>query len=317
MRKAQVIAGILIAIVLMAASAYGSEEFISMGTSSSGGTFNTLGVAICQMWNDKLSGTQFSAEVTGGSSENCMRVGLGEIQMAFAAASSAYEAYSGEGQFKDKKVGNIRSIANLYPAIMQMPVLKTSGIKFLNDITGKKINIGQAGSGSEGQTLALLEVYGIPVDSFSPQRLSHANAADALVDEKLDGYINLGSLGQSHQMKAMSSGKAVLASFGPDEQIAKLVAKYPYYYKYVIPAGSYPYQDQSVDTVATGTLLIVNADISEELVYQATKALFENVKTLEQSQAIASEIQLKSALNVSGIPLHPGAERYYKEVGVR
>jgi TRAP transporter TAXI family solute receptor len=318
MRTARGISGILVIIMmLMTTSAYGSDEFISIGTSSSGGTFNTLAVAIAQMWNEKVPGTHFSAEVTGGSSENCMRLGLDEIQMAFAAASSAYEAYSGIGQFQGQRVEKIRAIANLYPAVMQMPVLKNSGIKYVGDIVGKKINIGQAGSGSEAQTLAILEVYGIPIESFKPQQLSHANASDALVDEKLDGYINLGSLMQSHQMNAMSSGKVVMASFGPDDQIKKLVEKYPYYYKYIMPAGTYPNQDQDVDTIATGTILIVNADISEELVYQSTKALFENVEILAQSQAIASEIQLKTALNISDIPLHPGAERYYKEVGIR
>lgn len=294
------------------------EEFISLGTSSSGGTFNTLGVAISQLWNDSSSfnkKTQFSAEITGGSSENCLRLNIGEIQLAFSSAASAYEAYNGVGQFEGKKCDKIYVIGNLYPAIMQMPVLTSSGIKNLDDIAGKKINIGQAGSGSEAQTLSLLEVYDISLDSFTPQQLSHSNASDALIDEKLDGYINSGSLGQSHQMKAMSSGKVSLASFGPTEKIEKLISTYPYYYKYTIPAGSYPNQDSDVETVATGTLLMVNGDISEELVYQATKALVEGVEELAKTQQIASEIKLPSLLECSGIPLHPGAQRYYKEIG--
>ncbi len=292
------------------------EEFISMGTSSSGGTFNTLGVAICQMWSEKIDKTQFSAEVTGGSSENCARVGAGEIQMAFAAASSAYDAFNGKGQFEGKPVSNLRAVANLYPAIMQFPVLQSSGIKNLGDISGKKINIGQAGSGSEAQVLAILASYGIEISSFNPQQLSHANASDALLDEKLDGYLISGSLGQSHQMKAMSSGKAFMASFEPMEKMQKLIDEYPYYYEYTIPAGAYPNQDYDVPTVATGTLLIVNESVSEELVYQATKAMFENVQALAQTQEIANEIKTETALNVSGLTLHPGAERYYKEIGL-
>lgn len=292
------------------------EEFISMGTSSSGGTFNTLGVAISQMWSEKIAGTQFSAEVTGGSSENCVRVGLGEIQMAFAAASSAYDAVNGKGQFEGKPISNLRAIANLYPAIMQFPVLQSSGIKNLGDIAGKKINIGQAGSGSEAQVLAILASYGIDTSAFNPQQLSHSNASDALLDEKLDGYLISGSLGQSHQMKAMSSGKAFMASFEPKEKMQKLIEEYPYYYEFTIPAGAYPNQDYDVLTVATGTLLIVSDDVSEELVYQATKALFENVPALAQTQEIANEIKTETALNVSGLTLHPGAERYYKEIGL-
>lgn len=292
------------------------EEFISLGTSSSGGTFNTLGVAMCQLWKEKIPTTSFSAEVTAGSSENCLRVGSDELQMAMAAASSVYEATTGTGQFEGKKVESIRAIANLYPAIIQLPVLKSSEINTIDDIIGKKINVGEAGSGSESQALNILKSYGISKDDFNVQQLSHSNASDAVVDEKMDGYIISGSLGQSHQMKAMSSGKCKLASLGTDEEIQKLISDYPYYYEYAIPAEAYPNQEEEVNTVATGTLLIVNENISEELVYQITKNIFENIQTLAQSQDIANEISLDTALNVSGVALHPGAERYYREVGI-
>ncbi|WP_138159388.1 TAXI family TRAP transporter solute-binding subunit [Peptoniphilus catoniae] len=292
-----------------------TTEFVSMGTSSSGGTFNTLGVAMCQLFNDNLS-TQFSAEVTGGSSENCIRVGANEIQIAFAAASSVYEATNGVGAFDGKKVEGITAVANLYPAIMQFPVSKSSGIKNMDDIEGKKINIGQSGSGSESQAINLLKSYEISLDSFQPQHLSHANAVEALTNDKIDGYIISGSLGQSHQMTAMSSGKCYLASFGPQEKMDKLMKDYPYYEPYTIKSGTYPNQDYDVETVATGTLLIANENLDEELVYEFTKTLFENLESLAKNQKIAEEISLETATNTSGIKLHPGAERYYKEVGI-
>lgn len=291
------------------------EEFISMGTSSSGGTFNTLGVAMSQMWNDNLD-TQVSAEVTGGSSENCIRVGMGEIQIAFAASSSVYEAYTGTGSFEGKKVEGINAIGNMYPAVMQFPVLKSSGIDNLDDIIGKEINLGQSGSGSESQAIAILESYEISLDDFKASNMSHSNASDALTDEKIDGYIISGSLGQSHQMKAMSSGKCKMASYGPVEKLERLIEEYPYYYEFTIPAGTYPNQDEDVMTVAASTLLIVNEDVSEEFVYQATKALYENVDLLASNQEIANEINLENGPNVAGVKLHPGAERYYKEMGV-
>jgi TRAP transporter TAXI family solute receptor len=292
------------------------EEFITIGTSSSGGTFNTLGVAIAQTLSAKIKETSFSAEVTGGSGENCARIGNGELQMAFAAASAAFEAANGVGAFDGKKVDNIRAIVNMYPAVMQISALEKSGIKEVGDIVGKKINIGQAGSGSESQSIAMLESFGIGLDTFDPQRLSHANAADAMVDEKLDAYINLGAMGQSHQMKAMTSGKAVMVDFTPKELVDKLIEKYPYYYHFTIPAGTYPNQKTDNLTFATGTLLITSAEVSEELVYQSVKNLFESVPELAKTVAIASNIKHESALNVAGIELHPGAIRYYKEVGI-
>lgn len=293
-----------------------TEEFINIGTSSSGGLFNTVGVAMSQIWTEKIPGVKFSAQVTGGSGENCIMLSNKEAEMAIISAATVYEAANGEGQFAGKKISNMRVVTNLYPAIVQVPVLKKSNINSFDDFVGKKINIGQAGSGSEATTLTILESFGISLDSFDAQRLSHANAADAVIDEKLDGYINIGGPGQSHQMKAMASGKVKLINMDPKEKRDKYLKEYPYYYEYTIPAGSYPNQDNDAVTVATGTLLVAREDLSEELVYQVVKQLFENKATLEQSQAIAKEITLESALNVAGMPLHPGAERYFKEVGV-
>lgn len=292
-----------------------TEEFISLGTSSSGGTFNTLGVALCQLWGEKVTPTSFTAEVTAGSSENCLRVSMDEIQMAFAAASSVYESVNGVGAFEGKQVSGVKAVACLYPAIIQVPVRKSANIKDIYDIEGKKINIGEAGSGSESTILGILDSLGISTDSFNVQQMSHSNAATAVCDEKIDGYMISGSSGQSHQMTAMSSGKCEMLGF-TEEETAAIIKNAPYYYNYTMAAGTYPNQDADVQTIATGTLLICNENISDELVYQITKAMFENLSTLEQSQAIASEIKLENALNVAGVELHPGAERYYKEMGL-
>ena len=209
-----------------AVKADGDEAFLSMGTSSSGGTFNTLGLHYARygMINSRHI---FTAEVTAGSSENCLRVGTDDIQLAFSAASSVYEAVNGIGQFEGKQVEGLRVIANLYPAIIQIPVLKDSGINSIDDIVGKKVNIGEAGSGSESQAMGILDCFGISKSDFNAQRLSHSNASDAVVDEKIDGYIISGSLGQSHQMKAMASGKCKLADLGSDEEIQNVINRLP------------------------------------------------------------------------------------------
>lgn len=123
--------------------------------------------------------------------------------------------------------------------------------------------------------MGILDCFGISKSDFNAQQLSHSNASDAVVDEKIDGYIISGSLGQSHQMKAMASGKCKLADLGSDEEIQNVINRLPYYYEYTIPSGTYPNQESDVKTVATGTLLIVNESISDDLVYEITKNLFE------------------------------------------
>lgn len=292
-----------------------NEEFISLGTSSSGGTFNTLGVAMCQLWTDSIPVSSFTAEVTAGSSENCLRVGMNEIQLAFAASSSVYDSVNGLGSFEGKKVEGIKAIACLYPAIIQIPVLSNSGIENINDIVGKKINIGEAGSGSESTILGILNILEISKNDFNAQQMSHSNAATAVCDEKIDGYMISGSSGQSHQMTAMSSGKCRMIGF-TDEQRKLIIEQLPYYYDYVIKADTYPNQNYDVQTIATATLLICNENLSEELVYQITKTIFENLDVLSQSQAIVKSISLENAPNISGVDLHPGAIKYYREKGL-
>ncbi|KJS83212.1 MAG: hypothetical protein JM58_13200 [Peptococcaceae bacterium BICA1-8] len=293
-----------------------TEEFISIGTSSSGGLFNSLGVAVGQLWTEKITGVKFSAQVTGGSGENSINIGAKKLDLAIVSGATAYEAVTGIEKFEGKKISNMKAIASLYPAVIQIPVLKDSGINNILDIKGKKVNIGQAGSGSEATSISFLTSFGVKLEDFNPQRLSHSNASDAVIDEKMEGYINIGGLGQGHQMKAMSTGKFKIISLEPADLREKFLADFPYYFPFTIKAGVYSDQDYEVKTVASSTLLVAREDLSEELVYQITKNLFENVKELAKTQSIANEITLESALNGIKIPLHPGAERYFKEVGV-
>jgi len=293
------------------------EKFISIGTTSTGGSWHPLGVALAQVWTENIEGTSFSAAVTDGGNENLERLKMNDMQIAFCAMATCYESLTNTGQYEDKpdSYKDFKVIANVYPSFFQFPVLKKSGIKSIHDIIGKRINLGPAGSGSRSMNLAILDSIGISLDSFHHEAINHSNAVDLVIDEKLDGYMLVANAGQPHQMKSMSSGKVVMIGFS-DEDAEKIIEKCPYFYRLTMPAGIYPNQDYEVPGIATGTFLICRDDVSEELVYQVTKTMWEELDTLIEINALFKEFNINEATNIGGFDLHPGAERYYKEKGL-
>jgi hypothetical protein len=292
------------------------EKFMKMGTSSSGGIFNALGVLLCQMWTEKITPVNFSAKVTQGSAENALTLGKKEIEVAFVEGLTASEAFKGEGQFKGKACPTLRVMANLFPAVLHFAVLKKSNINNILDFQGKKINVGTPGSGTETVALTLFDFFGLKAADFSPRRMKHADAATAVSDEKIDGYFQMGGLGIAHQMRSLASGKVKLVPVEPKELREKFLKRYPHFYEYIIPAKAYPHQDEPVLTIASPTLLVTHEGISDELVYRMTKEVFLNVDSLAKAHATAKEFSLPSALKGVNLPLHPGAERYFKEAGI-
>lgn len=299
-----------------------TEKSITIGTSTSGGTWQPIGIAMSQCWNEK-SGTScdFSAATSDGGNENVLRLGTNDQQIAFCSTATALEALNKTGSFEGMDVyDDFYALFNTYPTVFQMPVLKTSGINSIWDITGKSINLGAAGSGSRAMNTAILRALGIEESSFDSQAISHGNAIDMVIDEKMDGYMIVGDSGQSHQMKAMSSNKMNMLGLGSgpngDQDIATVIAAEPYFYEFTIPANVYPDQDYEVKTVAQGTLMICRHDISDELAYQFTKMVWENLEYLESYNAVFKQFNLESACQTGGVPMHPGALRYFQEIGV-
>ena len=302
--------------ILLPATSFGAEQFYKIGTASSGGLFNALGISFAQIWTRVIPDVSFSAQITGGSGANALGVNANKYDIGFITGDVAYDAYSGLNQFKGKEQKKLAGIANLYPAVMQVVVLKASNIKGVDDLKGKRINIGQAGSGSAIAAEIFLSWFGLQPDkNFTPSRLSHSAGADALMDEKIDGYINSGTVGQSWHMRALTSGKATMVPFA-DERTQKFCEANPSYYAFTIPVGSYPDLEDALQTIATSTLLVVSADMPEAHVYAMTKAIFDNLKELAQMNNVIASLTPKNAVEGVSIPMHPGAAKYFREQGV-
>ena len=227
-------------------------------------------------------------------------------------------AFNGTEMFKDKPVKMLRSITQLYPNIMHIIVNADSNITSVKQLEGKRFVPGAVGSATEVNSKEILGLYGLDYKekkNVKADYLGYSEAAEALKDGRVDGILIAGGLPTAAVLDAASSVKIRILSLEP-EMIQKLTKEMPWYYEVIIPKGTYIGQTEDARTVAVANILICRDDLSNDLVYQMTKALYDNQKDLVTAHSAAKDMKLESALNGLTVPLHPGAEKYYKEKGL-
>lgn len=291
---------------------------INIATATTGGVYYPLGNAMSQLFNQKIPGIKASAGATAGTPQNILLMQKKEAEVAFAQNGVAFYAYNGKEMFKDKPTKFLRGITNLYPNVMHIVVAANSSIKSVKDFEGKKFVPGAIGSATEINSKEILSLYGLDYKdkkNVKGEYLGYSEAAEALKDGRVDGILIAGGLPTSSVLDAASSLKIRILSIEPD-MIAKLKETMPWYYEITIPKGTYIGQTEDVKTVAVANLLICRDDLSNELVYNMTKALHDNQKDLVAAHSAAKDMKLQDALKGMTVPMHPGAEKYYKEKGI-
>jgi TRAP transporter TAXI family solute receptor len=269
---------------------------------------------MAQIFNSKIANMNVTAQATGASVENLKLISQKEAELAIVQNDMTDYAYNGTEAFKDAKVENVRVIGNLYPEVIQIVASADSGINTIEDIKGKKFSVGAPGSGVEANARQLLDVLGMTYNDFSANYLSFAESADSLKDNHIDGFMFVSGVPNAAIQDTATTSSLKFVSI-PDDVINELTTKYPFFVEIIIPAGTYKGQDADVKTVAVTATLIVGAEVSEQVVYDLTKALFENQPELATAHAKGAELSLESAVKGVSVPFHPGAEKYYKEVG--
>jgi len=288
---------------------------ITILTGGSAGTYYPIGGAMAQAITEYAPGIKATAVTSGASVVNARKVGAGEAEFGLMQNDVAYYAYNGVEMFKDNKIDKLRGVATLYPEIIQIVTLKESGIKTVYDLKGKKVAVGAPGSGTAVDALQILNAAGIDESNTDIRYLDFKEVADALKDRTIDaGFIVAGI--PTSAVSDVAAVREVGIVEVPDEIYQKLKEQYPFYTQVTIPAGTYPGVDEDVKTVAVLAMLATNADLPEDLVYEVTKAIFEHRDILEAAHKRAADITLETALEGMPIPLHPGAEKYYKEKGL-
>ncbi len=288
---------------------------ISLATGGTAGTYYPVGSGITAIITKYVDGVEATAESTGASVANLKMIRAGEIDMILAASNTAFGAYSGQEPFNDAPVDNIRGITALYPEIFQFVVLEDSGLQKVSDLKGKKVAVGAPGSGTERTAKMLLEAHGITYDDIEAQFLNFGEAITALKDRLIDCAIVGSGIPTSAVVDASASLDINLLEV--DKQVMDEFLKQVSFFRLeTIPEGTYNGVDKDVLAGASPALLLTSEDMDEELVYQITKAIYEHLDELERVHAQGKNIKLENALKAMSIPLHPGAERYYKEAGI-
>ena len=296
------------------------KQFISIGTGGVTGVYYPTGGAICRLVNKnrKEHGIRCSVESTGGSIYNINTVRAGELEFGVVQSDWQYHAYHGTSKFKDKgKFSDLRAVFSVHPEPVTVLARRDAGIKTLTDAKGKRLNIGNPGSGTRGTWEVLEAALGWKRSDLKlASELKSAEMSQGLCDNKIDAYFWLVGHPSASTKEAVASCKALIVDVsGP--AIDKLIKEKPYYRKAVIPGGMYEGNPNPINTYGVGATFITSAKVSEEAVYQLVKAVFSNLDGFKKLHPafkhLKAEEMIKDGLSA---PLHPGAIKAYKELGL-
>lgn len=295
-----------------------SNEFITFGTGEVNGTYYPRGQFICKLINKYQIDNKIrcSVESTDGSIYNINAIQNEEFNFAISQSDTIYQATNGKKNFKDNKVEKLRSVIAIYPELLTFIVNKKSKIKHIEDIRGKRINIGNPGSGSEFSTLELFSEYKIKKsDLLQASSLKATDTADALRDNKIDGYFFMvGHPAQNIKDSADSLPISILTING--KKIDKFLQKNTYFSKAVIPANLYEGITEPIETFGVKAVIISSTNVKEELVYNFVKIILENFDEFKKSHIVYKNITKESLLEGLGAPQHEGAKKYFKEINL-
>lgn len=296
------------------------QKFVSIGTGGVTGVYYAAGGAICRLVNkDRAShGIRCSVESTGGSVFNINTIKAGELDLGVVQSDVGFNAYNGEGQFKDAGAfKKLRSVFSVHPEPFTVVARKAANIKSFDDFKGKRFNVGNPGSGTRASMDLLLKARGDDYSFFSlASELKPDEHGSALCDGKIDGFFYaVGHPSANIQDPTTTCAAQLVSLTGP--AVDKLVEQYPYYAKVTIPAGLYSNNPQATDTYGVLATFVTSADVPEETVYVLVKAVFDNFEEFKKLHPAFAHLEPKDMVsNGLSAPLHPGAEKYFKEKGL-
>ena len=293
--------------------------FITIGTGGITGVYYPTGGAIAKIVNDRDMGIKATAEATGASVFNINAVSSGDLDFGIAQADRQYQAYEGLSEWEGKPVKDLRAVFSLAPEMVTFVVAEDSGIKTIADVKGKVVNIGNPGSGNRQNAIDIFDAVNIDYKKdFKAEGIKAADAPRMMQDSRIDGFFY--TVGHPNgNIKEATAGlrKARIIAI---PEIPALAENFPYYNVGYIDMASYPEATNSADgkipTVSMKATLVTNVDVSDEVVYDITKAVFERIEDLRTLHPALATLTKEGMLEGLTAPLHSGAEKYYKEVGL-
>jgi len=296
--------------------AHSAKKLVTIASGWVVGVYFPLAGALSRIAHEKLPDIKITVESSGASVANAKLIGSGDADMAILQNDIAFYALKGVKPMFDKAIPNMRGMTSLYPEHCQIQARKDAKISSPKDLKGKRVCVGPLGSGTEQNAIQILEAYGLTFGDLSRvERLTATESADYLKDGRIDAAFYTVGVGASGLVDvAMMIDTMIVPVDSAHADL--LIKKYPFYSKVNVPKGVYKGVDQDVPTVAVLAILVTRAELEEDIVYRITKVMFENIKDIERAHAKGKEVRLETATVGMPIPLHPGAEKYFKEVGV-
>ncbi len=310
----------LLVVSMTAADAFAARKFITIGTAGLSGVYYPVGGAICRVVDRNRSehGIKCSVQSTGGSIENLNNIRQGELDMAFAQSDWHSAAYLGTGVFADQGPNkDLRSVFSLHSEALTLVARTDAEINMLDDLKGKRVNVGNPGSGQRATMDEVMRVKGWGDDFFAlASELKSSEQAQKLCDNQIDAFVfATGHPNGSIQEVSSTCETKIINIDGPE--IDKLVEEFSYYAPATIPGGMYAGTPEDVKTFGVKATMVTSSNVDEELIYQVVRSVFESFDKFKTTHPILSTLSKKNMIS-SGLtsPLHDGAKRYYKEVGL-
>ena len=315
-RKCLVVAA---GLLLAAGAALAQQKAIAIGTGGTGGVYYPLGGGLANVLSKNLPGVQATAEVTGGSVDNLKLIGSGQSELAFSMADAALDALNGEDKFKSGKIP-VRTLMVLYPNRMHVVTIDGTGIEKMSDLKGKRVSTGSPGSATEVMAFRVIEAAGLDKDKdMRRERLGVAESVNAIKDRKIDAFFWVGGLPTAAVTDLGATPGVKIKLLDHADVVGKMNAKYgALYAASVIPAKTYPGQDQDNAITVVWNILATNDKMTDDLAYTIVKTIFDKKADLVAVHREADAIDYKSQVKEnSPVPWHPGALKYFSEHGVK
>lgn len=318
-KKKVFLTGIVIALALCLAipSVYaGKRRYLSIASGWVTGAYYPFAGAVSRVaWKHlKAQNIKVTAESSGASVANSKLIRNEDTDFALLQNDIASYAYNGNLMF-EKPISNLLGCMTLYPETIQLVASNASNIKTVADLKGKKVSIGPLGSGTAENAKQILAAWGLSVDDLESRQLKASQASDYMKDGRLDAYFNTTAAPAAHIIDThVVVPSHIVPIEGPNAE--KLMEKYAFYAVDTIPAGIYKGVDEPVQTVAVMAMLSARSQLEEDVVYSVVKAIWEDIGQIKKAHAKFKKLNVKNAMVGMSIPLHPGAEKYYKEIGL-
>lgn len=319
MKKGLLIASLTLAATVTSGSVLAAQKFVSIGTGGVTGVYYPTGGAICRLVNKgrKEHGIRCSAESTGGSVYNINTVRAGELEFGVAQSDWQFHAYHGSSKFQDKgKFENLRAVFSVHPEPFTLLARADSGIDSFESLKGKRVNVGNPGSGQRATTEVVMEAVGMKMSDLAlAAELKGSEMAQAICDNKIDAMIYTIGHPAAAITEATNTCDVTLVNVG-GKAIEKLVEDNPYYRIATIPAGMYKGTEGETTTFGVGATFISSSDVDDEVVYTLVKAVFDNFDDFKKLHPAFANLKEKEMIKDGlSAPLHRGAIKYYKERG--